>query len=105
MTTPRQTWTYLFEHPGADPATDRMVLTTPAVRAVIVAVPDAASAPTVARELAAEGATLIELCGGMTPADVAAVRGAVPDHVAVGHVTFAMDSLLAAAEHARTSMS
>ncbi|MGJ9413857.1 DUF6506 family protein [Aeromicrobium sp. CF4.19] len=103
MTTSRQTWAYLFEHPGADPVHDRTELATPDVRAVLVAVPDASSAPAVAVDLAAEGATLIELCGGMTTSAVAAVREALPDRVALGHVTFAADSLLPVAAHARAA--
>lgn len=98
-----QTWAYLFEHPDADPSRDRTVLEHPTVRAVLVPVPDASAAPSAAAGLVDEGVTLVELCGGMTPADVAAVRAAVPEHVAVGHVTFAADSLFAVAAHARAA--
>lgn len=69
-----------------------------------MAVPDASAASAVAAELCRDGATLIELCGAMTTADAAAVRAAVPEHVAVGQVSFGADSLLTAADHARVAI-
>ncbi len=93
-------WAYIYEHPGTDPTSDRTVVARDGVTSILVPVPDAAAVPGFARELAAEGVRLIELCGGLTPADAAAVRAAVGDSVAVGHVTFAMDSLAAAAAYA-----
>ncbi|MCH1865432.1 DUF6506 family protein [Nocardioides sp. CFH 31398] len=101
MTTPR--WAYLFEHPGADPVADRWALSHPDSHATMVAIPDLAAAPAVAAGLAASGVRLIELCGGFGPADVAAVRRAVGDEVAVGSVAFAMDSLAAAAAYAASA--
>ncbi|WP_344020915.1 DUF6506 family protein [Pseudonocardia kongjuensis] len=54
-----------------------------------------------------EGVGLIELCGGFGSADVAAVTAAVGDaaggvagQVAVGHVVFGVDQVLAAAAYA-----
>ncbi|GAA1386193.1 hypothetical protein GCM10009613_19760 [Pseudonocardia kongjuensis] len=41
-------WAYLFEHPGADPERDRMVLDSGGVRSLLVAVPGTAAAPAVA---------------------------------------------------------
>ncbi len=97
----RPRWAYLFEHAGADPDADRLTLTNDESIATVVAVPDVAAAREVAAALAAEGVTLVELCGGFGVSDVAAVRSALPDGVALGHVTFAADSLLAAADYAR----
>ena len=101
-------WAYLFEHPGADPERDRMVLDSGGVRSLLVAVPGTAAAPAVAAALVRdEGAGLIELCGGFGSADVAAVTTAVGDaasgvagQVAVGHVVFGVDQVLAAAAYA-----
>lgn len=90
------TWAYIFEHPGTDPAVDRLVIERGGQTTIVAAVPAPTVAPAVAAELAASGARLIELCGGFTTADVARVRDAVPPTVAVGHVTFAVDSVAAA---------
>lgn len=98
-------WAYLFEHPGADPDRDRMVLDGGGVRAVIVAVPSAAAAVGVAVSLATEeGAALIELCGGFTRADAAAIGEAVGERIAVGHVSFAVESLAAGAAYAASAV-
>jgi len=50
--------------------------------------------------VAEEGVGLIELCGGFSTTDVTAVVDAVGPEVAVGHVTFAVESLAAAAAYA-----
>jgi phosphoribosylformylglycinamidine (FGAM) synthase-like amidotransferase family enzyme len=92
-------WAYILEHPGADPLVDRMALETSGQTTVVVAVPDSDSALAVAARLADDGVRLIELCGGFSVEDVARVRSAVPAWVAIGHVTFAVDSLLAAADY------
>ena len=89
-------WAYLFLHPGTDPETDRTVIDRGGVRTTLVAVPDASRAPEVAAALAAEGATLVELCGGFTLAAAAAVREALPGTVAVGHVTVSGEAVRAA---------
>ncbi|WP_229123157.1 DUF6506 family protein [Enemella evansiae] len=96
------TWAAILEHPGADPVRDRHELTAPGIRALIVPVPSGALAAEVARDLADEGVRLIELCGGITTADVAAVQEAVGDRVAVGHVLFSVEALAGAAAYARS---
>ncbi|MEU6698515.1 DUF6506 family protein [Pseudonocardia sp. NPDC046786] len=97
-------WAYLFEHPGAAPERDRMVLDSGGVRSLLVAVPGTDAAPAVAAALVRdEGVGLIELCGGFGSADVAAVTAAVEgaaSGVAVGHVVFGVDQVLAAAAYA-----
>jgi hypothetical protein len=89
--------------PGTDPVADRHVIERHGERMVIAPVPSAAAAPDAARALAAEGVQLIELCGGFTLAAAAAVADAVGDRVAVGHVTFTVESLPAAAAFATTT--
>lgn len=90
-------WAYLYLHPETDPEVDRTVLDRGGIRTTLVAVPSADRAPEVAAALAAEGAALIELCGGFTLEAAAAVRSALPETVALGHVTLSVDSVRAAA--------
>lgn len=96
-------WAYLFPHPGTDPAADRTVLDQGGMRTILVPVPSTAQAPEAAAALAAEGATLIELCGGFTLGAAAAVRAALPATVAVGHVTVSVESVRAAAAFGETA--
>lgn len=100
---PPLTWAAIIEHPGADPVADRHELTAPGVRALIVPIPAGDRAAEVARDLAEEGVRLIELCGGITTADVAAVQQAVGDRVAVGHVLFSVEALEVTAAYARSA--
>jgi hypothetical protein len=93
-------WAYIYEHPGADPWVDRSVLDRGPQRSIMVPVPEARLAPLVAQRLVAEdGVTLIELCGGFPLADAARVVDAVGAGVAVGHVTFAVEAIQAAAAY------
>lgn len=95
------TWAYIYEHPGADPIADRFELARGGQRSLMVPVPDAASAPDVARRLVDhDGVELIEMCGGFTLADAAAVVEAVGERVGVGHVAFAVQSIPATASYA-----
>jgi len=94
------TWAYIYEHPGADPWTDRFVLDRGPQRSIMVPVPDARLAPIVAQRLVAEqGVDLIELCGGFPLTEAARVVDAVGDQVPVGHVTFAVEAIQAAAAY------
>jgi hypothetical protein len=94
-------WAYLFEHEGADPATDRLVVQRHGTTSVIVGVPSAEAAPAVAAGLVEEfGVSLVELCGGFTTLAVARVVDTLGPDVAVGHVTFPAESLPAAAAFA-----
>ncbi len=93
------TWAYIFEHPGADPLTDRFIIDRSDQRTLLVPVTDAAQAPAVAVDLVTEGVQLIELCGGFPLADAARVAEAVRGRVPVGHVTFAVDSAPGAAAY------
>ncbi|NEE04620.1 DUF6506 family protein [Phytoactinopolyspora halotolerans] len=96
------TWAYIYEHPGTDPVTDRTVIDRGGQRTILAPTPTAAAAPEIARRLVDEdGVSLIELCGGFSLADAARVHEAV-ENVAVGHVTFAVDSVAAAAAYGAT---
>jgi hypothetical protein len=92
------TWAYIFEHDGTDPVADRTIIERAGQRTLLVPVPSPSDAPEVARRLVEEeGASLIELCGGFALADASRVADAVGDRVPVGHVTFAVDAVPAAA--------
>ncbi len=93
------TWAYIYEHPGADADADRFVLDKNGQRSVIVPVPNASDAPTVARELQDSGIELIELCGGFDVSTVARVVEAVEGLVPIGHVTFGNESMTGVAEY------
>lgn len=86
------TWAYIYEHPGTDPVADRHVIERDGQRTLLVPVPDPAAAPQVAVQLVADGVRLIELCGGFSAVDAAAVVSVVDGRVPVGHVTFAVDA-------------
>ncbi|MFJ4964441.1 DUF6506 family protein [Streptomyces sp. NPDC088729] len=87
------TWIYLFDHPGADPARDRVVLDSPSLRAVLVAVPEPADAVAIVKDLvAAEDAKLVEVCGAFTNEDVAKVAQAVGPDIPVGHSYFSQEA-------------
>ncbi|MFD6098267.1 DUF6506 family protein [Nocardiopsis flavescens] len=93
-------WAYIYEHPESDPGRDRTTLDRAGQTTHLVPVPRAADAPALAVELVGEGVGLIELCGGFSLEDAAAVARAVDGRVPVGHVAFAADSLRAAAAYA-----
>ena len=93
------TWAYIYEHPGADPQTDRSVLDRDGQRSLMVPVPDALGAPAVATQLVDEGVELIELCGGFPLVAAARVVEAVGHRVPVGHVTFAVEAIQSAAAY------
>ncbi|NED96889.1 hypothetical protein G1H11_16405 [Phytoactinopolyspora alkaliphila] len=93
-------WAYIYEHPGTDPVADRTVVEREGLRTLLVPVPDPAVAPDVAVELIDEGVGLIELCGGFSIVAAAKVAEAVQGRVPIGHVTFAVDSVPAAAVYA-----
>lgn len=99
-TSGRATWAYIYEHPGSDPWADRAVLDRGPQRSIMVPVPDAHIAPLVARRLVVEDDVgLIELCGGFPLTEAARVVEAVGEGVPVGHVTFAVDAIPAAAAY------
>lgn len=92
-------WAYIYEQPEADPVADRFVIERAGVRTTLVPVPDESAAAQVASELVDQGVQLIELCGGFTVLDAARVIEAVAARVPVGHVTFGLESVTAAAAY------
>ncbi|MFC4854880.1 DUF6506 family protein [Actinophytocola glycyrrhizae] len=83
----------LFEDPAADPERHRWRFGS----TTVMAVPSTGDTPGVAARLVAEGATRVELCGGMGPVPAAAVRAVVD--VPVATVLFGFESLPAAAAY------
>jgi hypothetical protein len=84
-------WAFIFLGAGQeDPAVDRAVIERGGLTTTIVAVPDPSRAAAVARELVADGAQSIELCGAFGPASVAEVLQATGGQIPVGGVTYGM---------------
>lgn len=81
------------EHPDRD----RAVLKTKGLTTTIVAVPSPEAAVTVAKELVADGAQSLELCGGFGTKTVAEVVEAVGSRVPVAGVTYGVESVHALA--------
>lgn len=89
----------IFEAPGANPLVDRVVRENPNGRMTIVAVPAAEAIAEIAAELVTTGVTLIELCGGISPAWRTAVTDATKGDALVSSIMFGIDSLPAAARY------
>ena len=79
---------FIFLAPGADPASHRSVIVTPAVTLTVVGVPDYKGAAAAAKALADEGNVAIELCGGFGIEGTAAVKKAVGGKAVIGVVRF-----------------
>jgi hypothetical protein len=87
-------WGFIYLGLGdEDPARDRAVISVGGLTTTIVAVPDRAQAAQVARELVADGAQSIELCGGLGPTVVAEVIAATDGKVPVGGVNYGAEAL------------
>jgi len=78
---------FMFWAPGADPTQHRATVSLDAMDLVVVGVRDYDQAVEVSKKLVAEGAGLIELCGGFGNIGVARVAEAVKG-VPVGVVRF-----------------
>ncbi|MFW6722473.1 DUF6506 family protein [Streptomyces sp. MAR4 CNY-716] len=85
----------VFPQPGADPRGTRTVFEAGGRRLTLLAVPDEAEAAPVIAELVAEGAGLVELCGGFGPVGAAKVIAEVGDRVPVGAIGYGSESLAA----------
>ncbi|MBE0430809.1 MAG: hypothetical protein IBX67_03170 [Dehalococcoidia bacterium] len=80
---------FLFVFPGADPKEHRTVVAAPAgLELTVIGVKDFGQAADVAKELAAQGVGLIELCGGFGHIGAAEVARAVQGKAQVGVVRF-----------------
>jgi hypothetical protein len=88
----------LYEVPGADPTTDRIVTDHGDRRTTLVAA-DPSAIVAAAVDAADGGADRIELCGGLGPVWQARVRAAVGDRVPVGAVMYGFESLAGAADY------
>ncbi|WP_378740336.1 DUF6506 family protein [Nocardia brasiliensis] len=94
----RDSATIFVGHPSADPTVHRVTRAhAGGGRTTAVAAPDSAAAAAVARELADQGAELIEICGGASLLAARDVRAAVGDRVAVSLVSWPVDSIERAA--------
>ena len=78
---------FMFWAEGADPAKHKATISLESLDAVLIGVRDYDQAAEVSRELVAEGASAIELCGGFGKLGVAKVASAVKG-VPVGAVRF-----------------
>ena len=85
----------VFPQPDADPKGTRTVFQAGGRRLTLLAVPDEAEAAPVIAELVAEGAGLVELCGGFGPVGAAKVIAEVGDRVPVGAIGYGSESLAA----------
>ncbi|MEO3753688.1 DUF6506 family protein [Streptomyces sp. B6B3] len=83
----------IYPRPGADPHKDRIVFAGGGRRVTLVAVPDEEEAAPVVAGLVAEGAGLVELCGGFGPVGAARVIAEVGDRVPVGAIGYGSESL------------
>ena len=79
---------FLLLHPGADPTVDVATHEDEQAPATFVAVPDVATAASVAGRLADEGTRLFELYGGLGATGATAVLDATKGKVPVGVATY-----------------
>ncbi|WP_407561164.1 DUF6506 family protein [Streptomyces sp. 184] len=85
----------IFPQPDADPQGTRTVFESGGRRVTLVAVPDEHEAAPVVANLVAEGAGLVELCGGFGPLGAAKVIAEVGDRAPVGAIGYGSESLAA----------
>ena len=78
---------------GFDPESDVQVMETPSFRMTTIGVAHAEQGGDAARRLVADGAHLIELCGGCDPIWKAKVIDAIDDAVPVGSVAYGPEAI------------
>jgi hypothetical protein len=86
-------WAFLYTAPGTDPAGAFTIVDNGRCKTVLVGVPDAASAVRIAPQLVADGAQLLELCGGFGPIGTARILEAIGGTVPVGAVGYGPESV------------
>jgi hypothetical protein len=87
-------WGFIYLGLGEeDPAVDRAVIQRGGLKTTVVAVPTREAAVDVAVQLVDAGAQSIELCGGFGSVVATRVIQAVGDRVAVGAVSYSMESV------------
>ncbi|WP_394828062.1 DUF6506 family protein [Pendulispora albinea] len=88
-----QNWAFIYTAPGSPSEGTVSIVETPACRTVLVGVPDVESGVRIAPRLVAEGAQLIELCGGFGPMGTARVLSVIQHAVPVGSVAYGPESV------------
>lgn len=97
---PIDTSVTIYEDPAADPHLDRAVQQhADGSRTVVVGAAGPVAAAAVAEELVADGATLIEICGGTPLRTASHVQRALDGTAALSVVTWPFDSIEAAAAY------
>ena len=86
-------WAFLYTAPGAPREGALTVAETPLCRTVLVGVPDVAAGVAIAPRLVADGAQLLELCGGFGPLGTAKVLEAIAHAIPVGSVGYGPESV------------
>lgn len=86
-------WAYIFISPGANPEKNRVATTTESCRfiAVLVSPADNDAVVRIAIELQADGAQLIELCGGFGSEWVTKVCSALGPYTPVGSTMYGLE--------------
>jgi hypothetical protein len=81
---------YIFLGPGLDPTQDRSVIKTDRLTFTTIGIDfnHKEQVISIAKEVIANGAQMIELCGGFGPLWVAKISGAINGHVPVGSVVY-----------------
>lgn len=85
---------FLFVGRGLDPALHRRTIHYDGFEAILIGMDRTDQAPALAREVAAAGAQLIELCGAFDPEATARVIAAIDNEVPVGVVTYGPQAIL-----------
>jgi hypothetical protein len=86
-------WAFVYTAAGSPREGTVTVVDTPRCRTVLVGVPDVASGVALAPRLVADGAQLLELCGGFGPLGTTAVLEAIGRAVPVGAVGYGPESV------------
>lgn len=86
-------WAFLYTAPGSPSEGTFTVVDTPRCRTVLVGVPDVAAGVALAPRLVADGAQLLELCGGFGPLGTARVLEAIGSAIPVGSVAYGPESV------------
>lgn len=81
----------IIKGPGYDPVVHRASLNSPLFSTTVVCVSHFEEAVSVAAELHRQGIQLIELCGGFTPEQAAAIHRSIDAQIPVGVVRYSLD--------------
>ncbi len=84
---------FIVQGDGLDPETDVQVMETSSFRMTTIGVAHVEQGNDAARRLVADGAQLIELCGGFGPIWTAKVIEAIDDAVPVGAVAYGPEAI------------